>query len=162
MEGPAERLRLFDELVAGRSPMPHELDALLLPRDLNAFDRRVEAKTHEVAELLDEGRALVEAVERLVCRLYALPVQPHDVRREGLRRTTEAARRAAVHAVPATSTATAMAFVTRGPAAVDRRVAGPPAAGRADSLAGRAISTATTTAAAMSNPPGGENASTPT
>ena len=92
----------------------------------------------------------------------AANVQPHDVRREGLRRTTEAARRAAVHAVPATSTATAMAFVTRGPTAVDRRVAGPQVAGRADSLAGQAISTATTTAAAMSNPHGGENASTPT
>ena len=72
VEGPAERLRQLDELVAGRSPMPHELDGLLLPRDLDAFDRHVEAKRHEVAELLDEGRALVEAVERLVCRLYAL------------------------------------------------------------------------------------------
>jgi len=71
--GPAERLRVLDALVAGRSLMPHELDGLLLPRDLGAFDRHAEERTREVAELLDEGRALVEAVERLVCRLYTLP-----------------------------------------------------------------------------------------
>ena len=73
VEGPAERLRVLDELVAGRSLMPHELAGLLLPRDLSAFDDHLEERTREVAELLDEGRALVEAVERLVCRLYALP-----------------------------------------------------------------------------------------
>jgi type I restriction-modification system DNA methylase subunit len=73
VQGPADRLHVLDELVTGRSLMPHELDGLILPRDLSAFDRHVEGKTHEVAELLDEGRALVEAVERLVCRLYALP-----------------------------------------------------------------------------------------
>lgn len=70
---PPERLRVLDELVAGPSLMPHELAGLLLPRDLSAFDDHLEERTREVAELLDEGRALVEAVERLVCGLYALP-----------------------------------------------------------------------------------------
>jgi hypothetical protein len=73
VEGPAERLSVLDELVAGRSLMPHDLAGLLLPRDLGAFDHHVEERMREVTELLDEGRALVEAVERLVCRLYAVP-----------------------------------------------------------------------------------------
>ncbi len=53
--------------------MPHELGALILPRELGRFAEQLEERATEVAELLDEGRVLVEAVERLVCRLYALP-----------------------------------------------------------------------------------------
>jgi len=35
--------------------------------------RRLEGTRLEVAELLDEGRILVEAIELLVCRLYDVP-----------------------------------------------------------------------------------------
>ena len=60
---------------------------VLLPKDLDAFAMLVEARTAEIAELLMEGRRLVEEVERLVCALYAVPdeltdeVIEHAVRR---------------------------------------------------------------------------------
>ena len=73
VRGPEARLRLVVDLVAGRSLMPAALVALLLPRDLDAFEARLEGTRLEAAELLDEGRILVEAIELLVCRLYDVP-----------------------------------------------------------------------------------------
>jgi len=89
VRGSRERLGLLALLVAGRSLMPRELETQVLPRDLGAFARHVETKRFEAKELLDEGRTLVEAVERLVCRLYGLPtdlegaVIAHAARRAG-------------------------------------------------------------------------------
>jgi hypothetical protein len=83
--GDRERIDFLVELLAGKTP--DDLEAILLPRDLDAFARRVEERTELVAELLAEGRKLVEEVERLVCALYELPedltdeVVEHAVRR---------------------------------------------------------------------------------
>ena len=55
--------------------MPAGLEGTLLPRDLDAFGTFCDSRRTEVGELLEEGRVLVEAVERLVCRPYGVPVE---------------------------------------------------------------------------------------
>jgi hypothetical protein len=88
--GHPDRLELLAQLVAGSARlMPAELEGTLLPKDLSAFRNRLERETKGVQELLDEGRALVEAVERLVCRLYDVPADLEEAVIE------HAARRAA-------------------------------------------------------------------
>ena len=72
--GPARRLALLMKLLEGRQRlMPADLEAALLPRDLDVFANWCKARQIEVTELLEEGRVLVEAVERIVCRLYGVP-----------------------------------------------------------------------------------------
>jgi hypothetical protein len=72
--GSVERLDLLEELLTdSRRLMSADLEATLLPKDLGAFADRLSRESTEAQELLDEGRTLVEAVERLVCRLYGLP-----------------------------------------------------------------------------------------
>ena len=62
---------------------------LLLPRNLEAFEKRIGERAKLVAGLLAEGRRMVEEVERLVCALYDVPgdlteeVVAHAVRRAG-------------------------------------------------------------------------------
>lgn len=74
VRGPARRLELLGLLLeGGRRLMPADLEAILLPRDLDAFAGWRELRRTEVAELLEAGRVLVEAVERIVCRLYGVP-----------------------------------------------------------------------------------------
>jgi type I restriction-modification system DNA methylase subunit len=71
--GPPDRLELLAKLVAGSGRlMPAGLEGTLLPKDLGAFHSRLQREAQGIQELLDEGRALVEAVERLVCRLYGV------------------------------------------------------------------------------------------
>jgi hypothetical protein len=53
--------------------MPDELRAVRVPVSLDALYAEVERCQADVDLLLDSGRRLVEAVERLVCRLYDLP-----------------------------------------------------------------------------------------
>ena len=53
--------------------MPAELSATRVPVDLDAFTAEVDRRREEIDDLLDAGRRLVEAVERLVCGLYGLP-----------------------------------------------------------------------------------------
>lgn len=90
ISGPPERLALLERLVAGEARLvPSELESLRLPRDLAAFRSGLERTRDEVVELLAAGRALVEAAERLVCRLYGLSrdledaVVEHAVARAG-------------------------------------------------------------------------------
>jgi hypothetical protein len=85
VSGDPDRLDLLERLLAGRTP--DDLGATVLPKDLLAFESRVDARTKLVQRLLEEGRVLVEEVERLVCALYELPddltdeVVAHAVRR---------------------------------------------------------------------------------
>jgi hypothetical protein len=85
--GPAARLDLL-EAVVGRT-RPEDVSAVVLPRDLVAFDQLATRRTSETAGLLAEGRRLVQEVERLVCALYGVPdelteaVVEHAVARAG-------------------------------------------------------------------------------
>jgi hypothetical protein len=87
LAGPMERLDLVEELLGGKAP--DDLPGLLLPRDPERFEQLAAGRTAEVQALLDEGRRLVEEVERLVCALYEVPddlteeVVAHAVRRAG-------------------------------------------------------------------------------
>ena len=73
IEGPAERLDLLQALLPERADA--SVASLLLPKDLEAFERLQTETRTEVQALLDDGRRLVEEVERLVCSLY--DVQDH-------------------------------------------------------------------------------------
>ena len=73
VEGPDDRLELLASVIGSARLMPDDLRATRLPVSLDAFAARVAARQAEVDDLLLTGRALVEAVERLVCRLYGLP-----------------------------------------------------------------------------------------
>lgn len=54
--------------------MPADLSETEVPRSIETFQTLVEKAQAEVQGRLAEGRALVEAAERLVCALYAVPV----------------------------------------------------------------------------------------
>jgi hypothetical protein len=85
LSGSQERLDLVEELLAGKAH--DDLPSLLLPRNLDRFQQLADRRIAEVQALLDEGRRLVEEVERLVCALYEVPddlteeVVAHAVRR---------------------------------------------------------------------------------
>ncbi len=77
--GPLDKLLLLSEVLAGGGRLtPAELKAMELPRDVTDFRTTVESAAGEVAALLAEGRVLVEAAERLVCALYAIPAELED------------------------------------------------------------------------------------
>lgn len=63
------------EARAGRAAVRHHPGGLdeLRRSGLAARAAEIARRRHEVDELLDIGRRLVEGVERLVCRLYAVP-----------------------------------------------------------------------------------------
>jgi|GEM_PF-2265953 len=72
--GPTPKLMLLAELLADpKKLMPADLLAAEVPRDVDRFKADVEETGTEVASLLNQGRSLVEAAERLVCALYAVP-----------------------------------------------------------------------------------------
>ncbi len=73
IEGPRARLELLADLIGSARRMPEDLRAARVPVDLAAFAADVAGRQNQIDELLDTGRRLVEAVERLVCRLYAVP-----------------------------------------------------------------------------------------
>jgi Eco57I restriction-modification methylase len=79
--GPAPKLMLLAELLAEREkPMPADLLAAEVPCDVDRFRTDVESTQADVARLLSGGRSLVEAAERLVCALYAVPLElEHEV-----------------------------------------------------------------------------------
>jgi hypothetical protein len=88
VDGPRAKLMLLGELLAERGRlMPADLASTELPRDVGAFRAEVEETRAHVARQLRDGRTLVEAAERLVCALYAVPpeleedVVAHAVRR---------------------------------------------------------------------------------
>jgi hypothetical protein len=68
--GAEARLDLLEEIVG--TSMVDDVGSVLLPRDLEAFDREAETLVETVQALLDDGRAKVERVERLVCGLFGL------------------------------------------------------------------------------------------
>lgn len=68
--GEDRRLDLLQEMIG-----MHQIDdatKLLLPKDMDAFDRAVAALTATVQGLLQDGSTMVEQVEHLVCGLYGL------------------------------------------------------------------------------------------
>jgi hypothetical protein len=74
VEGPREKLLLLSELLDGRQKlMPGDLLGEELPREIASFLSEVEAATAEANARIADGRTLVEAAERLVCALYAVP-----------------------------------------------------------------------------------------
>ncbi len=77
--GPAMKLILLAELCQGLNrPMPADLLKVELPRDVDLYKEEVASASTEVRLLLEEGRRLVEAAERLVCALYAIPEDLED------------------------------------------------------------------------------------
>jgi hypothetical protein len=79
VDGPRAKLMLLGELLAERKKlMPADLLAAEVPRNVGAFRSAVEGTRAEVGCLLREGRVLVEAAERLVCALYAVPPELED------------------------------------------------------------------------------------
>jgi hypothetical protein len=85
VEGAPERLDLLEQVLGGRPPA--DLLGLLLPKDAGAFAALAESRRSQIESLLDEGRKIVEEVERLVCALYDVSadlteeVVQHAVRR---------------------------------------------------------------------------------
>jgi len=69
--GEPGRLDLLAEIV-GPGPVD-DATAILLPKDLAAFESLADDRATLVQALLREGRTLVERVERLVCGLYGVP-----------------------------------------------------------------------------------------
>jgi hypothetical protein len=68
ISGPPERLDLLEQLLdSGDGSDPRRM---MLPRDVAAFEAATGRRRDDVQSLLDEGRELVEQVERLVCALY--------------------------------------------------------------------------------------------
>ena len=79
VDGPAEKLMLLAELLADTANLqPADLLAAEVPRDIEAFRAEVESAGGEVGRLLGDGRVLVEGAERLVCALYAIPLDLTD------------------------------------------------------------------------------------
>lgn len=95
IEGPLDRLALLADVLGSARLMPDDLRAARVPVDLDGFASEVARRQREVDDLLQAGRRLVEAVERLVCRLYDLPDSLADqvvasaVRRAGTLALTE-------------------------------------------------------------------------
>ena len=87
VEGDRDRLDLLEEIVGKRLQL--DLGSFLLPNDVVAFEGRIEERENAVSGLLEEGRQLVEEVERVVCALYDVPdelteeIVAHAVRRAG-------------------------------------------------------------------------------
>lgn len=74
VNGPKEKLMLLEALLDGAGRlMPADLVGAEVPRSTETFKVLVEKAQAEVETRLAEGRALVEAAERLVCALYAVP-----------------------------------------------------------------------------------------
>jgi hypothetical protein len=74
VNGPKEKLMLLETLLgeAGRLTAA-DLIGTEVPRSIETFKVLVEGSQVEVEARLAEGRTLVEATERLVCALYAVP-----------------------------------------------------------------------------------------
>ena len=69
--GDPARLDLIEQVLGGTAD--ESVGETLLPKDLSLFALRAEEHRRGVADLLAEGRRLVEEVERLVCALYDVP-----------------------------------------------------------------------------------------
>lgn len=67
----AQRLAMLTDAIAAGTPLTAaDVLALRVPVDPAAYEQRIAATSGEIARLLEDGRRLVESVERVVCRLY--------------------------------------------------------------------------------------------
>jgi hypothetical protein len=73
VEGPHDRLIMLAELVGSTRLMPEDLRICRMPLNLDAFAAEVARRQDKIDDLLDVGLGLVDAVERLVCKLYGVP-----------------------------------------------------------------------------------------
>ena len=73
VEGPPERLTLLMDLLGSARLLALDLPAAMMPASLDVFAAEVVRCQNEIDGLLDVGRRLVEATERLVCKIYAVP-----------------------------------------------------------------------------------------
>lgn len=79
VDGPEEKLMLLAALLEDTAKlMPADLIEAEVPRSIETFKALVEKAQAEIEGRLVEGRALVEAAERLVCALYAVPADLED------------------------------------------------------------------------------------
>ena len=79
VDGPAARLDLLVEILgAVRRILPDDLLRAELPKDLDAFEQSISRDSEIVAKPLADGRTLVGAAERLVCRLFDIPSDLED------------------------------------------------------------------------------------
>ncbi len=69
--GDPARLDLLEKILGGKAD--ERVRDTLLPKDLGAFAQGVRETRELVSGLLEEGRRLVEDVERLVCAVYDVP-----------------------------------------------------------------------------------------
>lgn len=92
VSGDPERVDLLARVLGAAQVDRAALEATVLPRDLALHRAEVGAVTSRVDLLLDAGRALVEVVERAVCRLYAVPA---DLEEAVVAHAVERARRRA-------------------------------------------------------------------
>jgi hypothetical protein len=73
VEGPHDRLALLQDVLGTGRLMPDDLRSARMPASLDAFADEIARRQDEIDLLLETGRRLVEAAERLVCALYGLP-----------------------------------------------------------------------------------------
>ncbi len=89
--GDPRRLDLLEELLGGKAG--DRAAETLLPRKLDAFEKKVRERADLVSALLAEGRRLVEEVEWLVCGLYGLPDElTNEVVRHAVERAVRSGR----------------------------------------------------------------------
>jgi hypothetical protein len=69
VDGPAERLDVVANALAP-GDVAADLLSVLVPKDMAVLDGAAASAQSTIDVLLDRGRVLVEAVERLVCALY--------------------------------------------------------------------------------------------
>lgn len=73
VEGPANRLALLRDVLGTRRLLPDDLRSARIPTSLDAFAEDIIRRQAKIDDLLEGGRQLVAAVQRLVCALYGLP-----------------------------------------------------------------------------------------
>ncbi len=79
IKGPEAKLALVDRLLgSGKRVLPKDLEAILVPKDLKRFEAAMAADHATTDGLLADGRLLVEAAERLTCRLYGVAPELED------------------------------------------------------------------------------------
>lgn len=71
ISGPPDVLDLILELTGTNQTT--DIERIVVPKDIKAFRGSAEALASTVFALLNEGRRLVERIERLVCALYEVP-----------------------------------------------------------------------------------------
>lgn len=63
---------LATQVAGRRAESVHDIEQLRVPTDLGAFRTHSDAVEQDVRRLLQDGATIVEAIERIVCRLYGV------------------------------------------------------------------------------------------